>query len=152
MNQWDAFNRVLTSLNDAMLNDALWPATSALIDEACGSKGNVLYVAEGTADDAKVVFGKMYYRGQCRDEVVRDYLQFFYPHDERIPRLRRLPYNRLVHVTELYTEQELTTSPTFNEALRRSEAQNSLNVRLDGLNGCQITWAILTQVATYGTP
>lgn len=142
MSQRDAFNGVLTSLNDAMLNDALWPATSALIDEACGSRGNGLYITEGTVDDAKVVFGKIYYRGQCRDEIVRDYLQFYHPHDERVPRLRRLPYNRLVHVTDLYTEQELKTSPTFNEALRRFEGQNSLNVRLDGLDGCQITWAI----------
>ena len=146
MNQRDAFNGVLTSLNNAMLNDALWPSTSALIDEACGSRANGLYVADGAAEDAKVVFAKMYYRGQCHDEIVRDYLQFYHPRDERLPRLRRLPYNRLVHVTDLYTEQELKTSPTFNEALRRSEAQNSLNVRLDGLGGCQITWAIFDPV------
>ena len=102
MNQRDAFNGVLTSLNDAMLNDALWPSTSALIDEACGSRANGLYVADGAAEDAKVVFAKMYYRGQCHDEIVRDYLQFYHPRDERLPRLRRLPYNRLVHVTDLY--------------------------------------------------
>lgn len=146
MSQRDAFNGVLMSLNDAMLDDALWPATSALIDEACGTRGNALFIADGTTDDAKLVFGKMYCRGQCHDEVVRDYLQLYYPHDERIPRLRRLPSNQLVHVTDLYTKQELKTSPTFNEALRRSEAQNSLNVRLDGLDGSRITWAIFDPV------
>ena len=33
MNRTDPFKRLLASLNDAALDDALWPATSSLIDE-----------------------------------------------------------------------------------------------------------------------
>ena len=39
MSDRDAFERTLASLYDAMLDDTHWPATSALIDEACGSDG-----------------------------------------------------------------------------------------------------------------
>ena len=42
MSDQDTFERILASLYDAMLNDAHWPATSALIDEACGLQGNAL--------------------------------------------------------------------------------------------------------------
>ena len=40
--QDDKFERVLASLHEAMLDDALWRATSALIDDACGLKGSAL--------------------------------------------------------------------------------------------------------------
>ena len=36
MSHQDAFERILASLYDAMLDETRWPATSALIDEACG--------------------------------------------------------------------------------------------------------------------
>ena len=48
MSQLDTFNGILTSLHQAMLDDARWPLTSALIDEACGTAGNALLVGEGT--------------------------------------------------------------------------------------------------------
>ena len=47
MSNQDAYERILASLYDAMLDDTHWPATSALIDEACGLTGNALLVAEG---------------------------------------------------------------------------------------------------------
>ena len=40
MSDQDAFNRILASLYEATLDEALWPATSALIDEAVGLQGN----------------------------------------------------------------------------------------------------------------
>ena len=42
MNNPDAFERILASLYEAMLDDAHWPATSAMIGEACGITGNAL--------------------------------------------------------------------------------------------------------------
>ena len=42
MSDQDAFERVLASLHEAMLDDTQWPATSALIDEACGILGSAL--------------------------------------------------------------------------------------------------------------
>ena len=49
-----------------MLDDTRWPATSALIDEACGVTGNALLVGEGPEDDIRVLFVGLYYRGQRR--------------------------------------------------------------------------------------
>ncbi len=44
MSDQDAFERILAAFYDTMLNEALWPATSALIDEACGMQGSALAV------------------------------------------------------------------------------------------------------------
>ena len=51
MSTQDAFDRILTSFHAAMLDDTLWPATSALIDDACRMQSNGLLVGEGPPDD-----------------------------------------------------------------------------------------------------
>ena len=99
-----------------MIDDTRWPATSALIDEACGITGNCLAVGEGPRDDLRDLFVGLYYRGQRREDLEREYLEDYYPIDERVARVRRLPDSRLVHITDLYTAEELKTSPTYNEA------------------------------------
>ena len=55
MNHRDAFERILASLYDAMLDDTRWPAATALIDETCGLTGNGILVAEGPKDDLRPV-------------------------------------------------------------------------------------------------
>ena len=146
MNEFDAFNRILLSMHEAMLDDACWPATSALIDEACGTMGNALLIGEGTGDDVRVVFAAGYYRGQRREDLERDYLENYHPWDERVPRFRKLPDGRLTHVTELYTQAELRTSRTYNEFSPRSHGRNSLNARLDGPGDSHFTWVICDPV------
>ena len=90
MNNQDAFERILASLYDAMLDETRWPATSALIDEACGLTGNGLMVAEGPKNDVRGLFVGLYYRGQRREDLEREYLENYYSIDERIPRFRQL--------------------------------------------------------------
>ena len=150
MSQLDTFNRILASLHQAMLDDAHWPATSALIDDACGMTGNDLAVGEGFGADVKVFYAGIYRRGERRQDLERLYFDVYHPWDERLPRLRKLPDGRLVHVTDLYTERELKTSRAYNEALRQGGAQNSLNVRLDGPDGLRIVWAPADPVAADG--
>ena len=140
MSQHDAFDRILALLHEAAFDDAHWPATAALIDEACGIKGNGLVVGEGPDDDVRIALARLCYRGERRPDLEREYFDRYHPHDERLPRLRQLPDGHLVHVPELYTEQELKTSPTYNEALHRSGAQNGLITRLEGLDGSRIVW------------
>ena len=62
MSGHDAFERILTSLHEAMLDDVHWPTTTALIDEACGLTSNALLVGEGPKDDLRVLFAGLYYR------------------------------------------------------------------------------------------
>jgi hypothetical protein len=126
MSDQDAFERILAALYDAMLDDAYWPTTSALIDEACGLQGNALIVSGGPTDDVRVLFAQAYYRGRSRQDWVHQYLTRYHPIDERVPRIRRLADKRLVHITDLYSAQELQTSPTYNEAMRQFNGQNGL--------------------------
>ena len=101
MSDQDAFERILASLYDAMLDDALWPATSALIDEACGMQGNALLVGEGPKDDVRALFLGLYYRGERREDWEREYLDIYHPIDESVQRFRQLPDSRLVHTHDL---------------------------------------------------
>ena len=140
MSDRDAFERILASLHDAMLDDTLWPHTSALIDEACGLAGNGLLVGEGPDDDKRVIFVGIYDRGQRRKDLEREYFETYQYLDEHAPRSRRLPDSRLVHVTDLYTAGELRISPTYNEYFSRSRYQNGLMVHLDGPDGSHATW------------
>ena len=150
MNNPDAFERILASLYDAMLDETRWPATSALIDEACGITGNGLMVAEGPKDDIRGLFVGLYYRGQRREDLEREYLENYHAIDERVPRFRQLPVSRLVHINDLYTAEELKTSPTYNELLRRAGMQDGLNVRLPGLDGSHIGWGLNDPVDANG--
>ncbi len=150
MSVQDAFERILVSLYEAMLDDTLWPATSALIDEACGIQGNGIMVGTGPKDAVRALFVGLYYRGERREDLERKYLEVYHPIDERVPRFRQLPDSRLVHVTDLYTAQELRTSLTYNEVLPRAAAQNSLNVRLDGPDGSHISWGVNDPVTSGG--
>ena len=150
MSQYDTFDRILTLLHEAMLDDAHWPATSALIDEACGMTGNELVVGEGFGSDVRILSARFYCRGERRQDLERTYFEVYHPWDERLPRLRQLPDSRVAHVTELYTDEELKTSATYNECMRHSGAQNGLNVRLDGPNDSRIVWALADPVEAGG--
>ena len=150
MNDQDAFERVLASLYDAMLDDTRWPATSALIDEACGLTGNALLVGEGPKNDIQILFVGLYYRGQRRTDLEREYLEVYHPINECIPRLRQLPAGHLVRFKDLLTAEELKTSRTYNELFLRGKYQNGLNVLLDGPGGSRMTWGLGDPVASDG--
>ena len=141
MNPDDAFERVLSSLYEAALDDARWPAASALIEEACGAVGSTLWVGEGYGADERLFFARLLYRGEPRDDLAREYYEVYHPHDEGPPRHRGLPSGRLVHAPRLYTERELKTSVAYNEGWRRLRAQNALTVHLDLPDGKDDSWA-----------
>ena len=150
MSSLDAFDRILRSLHRAMLDDAHWPATTALIDELCGLKGNGLAVGGGPGDDHRIYFAGIYRRGERRQDLERGYFDEFYARDERVPRLRQALTGQLIHVPDLYTAEELKTSPAYNEGARRLGSQNGLNVRFDGPDGLQIVWASADPAAADG--
>ena len=150
MSDQDAFERILASLYEAMLDDALWPATSALIDEACGLQGNALLIGTGPKDDAQTRYVGLHYRGERREDYEREYLTVYYPIDESVPRFRQLPDSQLVPLTDLYTEQELKTSLAYNEGHPKGNTQNSVTARLDGLDGTRIAWLAADPVAPGG--
>ncbi|MDE0206636.1 MAG: LuxR C-terminal-related transcriptional regulator [Candidatus Tectomicrobia bacterium] len=143
MNRQDPFERLLATLQDAALDDALWPAAASLIDEACGATGSSLIVSN--AD--KVFFAAFYRRGEHRQDLERDYYDNYFHRDERVPRLVRLREGKLVRAASLYSAEELKTSATWNEAVPRAGTRNGLNVYLRGLGGLRVTWVIADPVA-----
>ncbi len=143
MSEREAFERILASLHEAALDDTRWSTASALIDDFLGVHGNCLGLGDlHSGKDIQIYFAGFFYHGQRRREWEREYLDVYYPLDERVPRLRHLPDSKLVHTADLYTEQELKTSVVHNDFSTRSHAQNSILVRLDGPNGSRILWVV----------
>ena len=141
MSRQELVERILGSLNEATLDDTCWPMASGLIDEACDSRGNFLVLGDGDSpDDVELFLARFCFRGQRREDLERLYFQAYYAHDERIPRIRRLPDGQVEHMSSFYTAEEMKTSPAYNEALPMSHSRDSLNVRLDGPNGSRIVW------------
>ena len=102
MSPHDAFDRILRSLHDAML------------DDACGIKGNALVVGKGQSQqDGQIFLASFCYHGERHPERERWYFDLYYPRDERVPRVAQLPDSRLVRIDDLYTEKELWRSPAY---------------------------------------
>ena len=155
MGDLDAFDRVIASIHDAMLDDSRWRESSALIDEACGTKGNHVVIVDRHARGPdrglpEWLFDECYFRGELRAELGRDYVEDFFPHDERVPRLMQLPDRRVAHVSTLYSERELKTSATYNDLLRRAECQSSLHVRMNGPDGLDVILVFADPIDTAG--
>ena len=151
MSRQDEFDCIVNSLNEAVLNEARWQDTSALIDEAFGSHGNVLiFGTEHAGGTIEIFFSRFFYRGVNRTDWQRDYFCNYHAGDEHLPRLRVLPDSKIVHRTDLFSEQELKTSLMYNEALSRYHGQDGLSVRLDGLDGSRIVWSIADPIDAEG--
>ena len=155
MSQQDTFDRVVASLYEAMLDDTCWRESSALIDKACGTKGNHLVILDrhplrSGRDRPEWLFDQCYFRGAPRPELGREYVEDFFPHDERVPRIMRLPDRRVTHVSTLYDERELKTSATYNDLLHRAECQSSLYVRMDGPDGLDVLLVFADPIDTAG--
>ena len=126
-----------------MLDDARWPGTSALIDEAFGATGSILtFGDESSTGGIEIFFSRCCQRGVDRSDWVEEYFQLYYARDEHLARVRKLPDSRIVPVVDLLTESELRTSLAYNEGLPRYQMQKGLRVRLDGPRGSRIVWAI----------
>ena len=151
MNRQDLFERTLASLYAGMLSDAEWPATSGLIDEICGIKGNFLaFGDEAVNDDIDIFFARFCYRGQRHAALEQEYFGSWHAVDERLPRIRTLPDSQLAPTPSLLSEDELKTSAVYNELMVRADARDSLNVRLDGPGGSRIVWTLADPVDREG--
>ncbi len=139
----NAFERILGALHEAALDSARWPDASALIDEALGTHGSSLACGDGETDEGfRLYFMWTCLRGQRRQDLERLWMETYYPLDEGIRRLRRHPFNRLIPVTDLYTEEEMKTSEAYNALRTFAHAGNGIDVRLAGPDGSRIMWQI----------
>ena len=120
MGDKDAFERIIAGLHEAMFDDDQWVKTSGLIDKACRTEGSILAVGDDSARIGGVLFTNFCYRGQRHREWEREYLRDYYPIDEHLPRYRHLRDSRIVHVTELFSEEELKTIRSATSWRRRA--------------------------------
>ena len=151
MNPQTLFERLLAVLDEATLDDSRWPDAARLIEDVCGTRGSTLVFGQRYPDDSTQVFlARFIHRGERRQDWEGEYYRVYHPLDERAPRIGRAPAGRIFHVSELYTEAERKTSPTYNEAMLHGENQNGLNVRLDGPGGSNIIWAFADPTAKRG--
>ncbi len=143
MSQRAAFDEILALMHRATLDDAYWPAACRLIeDRVQASSTAVVFGAEDAERGVQIFLARRFSRGEHCEELDREYFDVYYPHDERVPRIRRLPDSRPVHVTDLYTDRELKTSATYNEYLLPNDCGNSLIARLDGPRRSRIVFCI----------
>ncbi|WP_419936506.1 helix-turn-helix transcriptional regulator [Candidatus Palauibacter sp.] len=139
----DEFERTVTLLQDAAIGHAEGPEAPCLISEVSRARGSALAFFEGHSQmDGEFFYAKFCLRGQVRDDLAREYFQDYWPRDERVPRIPRLPHGELVETGDLYTEREKKTSRAYNESLRDMEAQDGLHMRLDGPEGSHIAWIL----------
>ena len=153
MNQDDAFERCLESLHGAALDGARWPAASARIEEGpCGTRGSSLVVAERSGGENRIHFARLLYRGESRDDLVREYFDVHHRRDTGMRRLMDRPEGRLVHLPDLWTEEERRTSPVYNEGYRRLRARNGLNAHFDDPDGLRLVWSMADPVGSGWEP
>ena len=150
VNPDDAFGRILAALHEAALDDTLWPAASALIEEACGTDRNGLIVGEDFDDDVRLHFVRHLTRGGTDEDLVREYYSVYYPLDEGVLRTRLLPHGELARVRDLYSEDERKTSPGYNEGMRLLGSRNGLRTQFDGRDGLRIVWGTGDPVGNDG--
>ena len=142
VNPDDAFERCLALLYQAALDDAGWPGATAFVEETVGAGGNGLAVVGELDGDVRLHFARYLRRGESSQAEAREYYRDYHAHNEMMPRLRRHPHGRLVRVPDLYTADELKTSPGYNEGMRLLGSRNGLHVRFDGPDGLWIVWGL----------
>ena len=143
MSEWEEFESILAALHEAALDPDGWPGAAGLIDQLLGTHGSTLACGGGEwQDDTRLHFMWTCLRGQRRRDLERLYLETYFPLDEAIPRLRRLPYNQLIHIAGVYTEDERKSSEAYNALHTFAHAGHAINVRLEGPSGLRFMWQV----------
>ena len=151
MSQQDLFDRILLALHEATMNESLWPAASAMIDQACGTTGSYLLYGKGKLQRDVYFFTKNFcLGGELRKDIEENYFGAYFLVDERVPRIKTLPDSKVVHISDLYTEEEKRSSLAYNELLPLTNTQDSVLVHLEGPGTTQIVWNIADSVESGG--
>ena len=143
MSERDAFGRILAALHEAAFEPAQWTRAAALIEESLGVHGSSLACGEGDSDqDYQFYFFRICLHGKRRPDLERMWLETGFPADRSVSRYRRFPFDRTIHITEIYTEEELKSSLGYHLLRTRAHAGNAINVRLKGPGASGVLWQI----------
>ena len=142
MNPRDAYETILAALQRAALDDARWLASRALFGDAAGASRSTLLVGEGLDNDFRINFARLLRRGENRQDVLRQYFDLYYAHDEGVRRIRPQTAGQLVHIPDLLTEDERKHSSAYNEGWRLPGGRNGAYVHFDEPDDLRLVWAI----------
>ena len=144
------FERIVATLQEAALDDAAWPRALALIGDACAMHSSHLAVVDAGEKGPEYVFGMWRGPGGALDALEREYAEHYFAADERVRRLLMMPAGSLVHIADLYTASEQSTSPVCTEFLPRWGLENQISVRLNALDGLHLFWTVTRTGAQGG--
>ena len=143
MSDQDAFGRILSAMHEAAFEPARWTRAIGLIEESLGVHGSSLACGEGESERGyQFYFLWTCLHGERRPDLERLWLETGFPADQSISRYRPFPFDRTIHITEVYTEEELKTSVGYNILRTRVHAGNAINVRLKGPGASRVLWQI----------
>ena len=132
----------MASLQKAALDPVHWPSAAGLIDRAIGVNGNALLISSGTDRVCeRISFWRVCFGGRRCEDLEREYFRDYWSRDERVPRVNRLRDGELVSTGDLYTADEKEISPAY-ELIRQADMHTGLHVRLGGMDGLQVAWAL----------
>lgn len=133
------FERIVSALHEAALDDAAWPPAAALIDAAGAMHSNHVFVVEQRSGGAlEHVFGSWRSHGAALTALERQYAERHFGADARVPRLLRMPAGSLIHTTDLGGRDNDATPPGVAEQV----GADQLMTRLDGLDGLHVIWTV----------
>ena len=143
MSERGAFGRILAALHEAAFEPAQWTRAAALVEESLGVHGSSLACGEGESEqDYQFYFLRICLHGERRSDLERLWLETGFPADQSISRYRPFPFDRTIHITEVYTEDELKTSLGYHILRTHAYAGNAINVRLKGPGASRVLWQI----------
>ena len=143
MSERDAFGRILTALHEAALEPAQWSRAAALMEQSLGVHGSTLACGEGKSqEDFQFYFMRTCLHGERRPDLERLWLETGFPADRSVSRYSRFPFDRTIHITEVYTEEELKTAVGYHILRTHGRAGNAISVRLKGPGGSRVLWQI----------
>ena len=143
MSKRDAFGRIRAALHEAALDSDAWTGAATLIHDTLGVHGSTLICGDGESEeDFQLYFMWVCLHGERRTDLERLWLETGLPADRTVTRYRHLPFNRVTHITDLYTAEELKSNLGYHLLKTRARAGNAINVRLAGPGGTRILWQV----------
>ena len=140
----DHIEDIVALLRKAELDESVWPAASALIDECCGLRGNDLLLGHWRAEDGiDIQLRWLFLRGEPNPDLERDYAENYAATDERLAAGVREPFGKLTHTNWLLPDTVRRNSVTYNEYLVPNAGENCLNVRMPIRGDLQIAWSLV---------
>lgn len=126
------YDRIVSLLYDAVLDDRAWPRICDLVGTATGVRGIHLAIIDQASVDPNLVFSHLYVDGRPAPEMEEWYVRDYFAIDERVPRVSQLPVAKLVHNDSLFTDRERKASAVYNDFLKKVNGTNQVLINLPG--------------------